>query len=120
MSTVSKIAISDLLVIDKSRLVGEFGEDPEILAELRDLFLAHIPPLLDEICAAFSAGDASRVSKAAHSMKGASNTYGACRLAEVARIVEVESKEKGLADLATDVSALAEELARVTEAIRTL
>ena len=47
----------DTPVIDESRLMAEFGGDLEILAELRDLFLDHAPPLHEAIKQAIIAED---------------------------------------------------------------
>jgi HPt (histidine-containing phosphotransfer) domain-containing protein len=107
-----------LPVLDESRLLDEFGDDPEILAELRDIFLEHIPPLLDKIRDAWRSGKAEAVAGAAHSLKGACSTYGALRLAEISRGLE-EKARQGELPLSVDIiSLLEEELAQVIETLR--
>ncbi|HPF71559.1 MAG TPA: Hpt domain-containing protein [Candidatus Krumholzibacteria bacterium] len=84
-------------VIDESRLLNEFGGAPEILAELRDLFLEHAPVLYDGILAALDRGDAAAVVDQAHSLKGSCATYGASRLAMVCRNIEMAARGGDLA-----------------------
>jgi HPt (histidine-containing phosphotransfer) domain-containing protein len=58
-----------------SELVGTFAEEaPQIVAEMRS---------------ALAAGAQERFRRAAHSLKSNSNTFGASRLAEMARTLEL-------------------------------
>jgi HPt (histidine-containing phosphotransfer) domain-containing protein len=82
----------DTPVIDESRLIAEFGGDREILAELRDLFLDHAPPLFESIRAAVASRDVEVVARDGHSLKGACATYGAPRLAMVCKVIEQAAK----------------------------
>jgi HPt (histidine-containing phosphotransfer) domain-containing protein len=107
-------------ILDESRLLEEFGRDPQVLAELRDLFLEHLPPLLDEIKEALQAADPEVVARNAHSLKGASNTYGALRLAQVGKALELEARKGSLADAGELVQCLEIELAKVFQQIRKL
>jgi HPt (histidine-containing phosphotransfer) domain-containing protein len=70
-------------VIDESRLISEFGDDAEVLAELKDLFLQHVPPLYNSIQEAVQNADSTTLAQDAHSLKGACATFGAPRLAMV-------------------------------------
>ncbi|MBU8871696.1 MAG: Hpt domain-containing protein [Gemmatimonadales bacterium] len=94
----------EIPVIDESRLISEFGEDAEILAELRDLFLQHVPPLYNSILEAVANGDALKLAQDAHSLKGACATFGAPRLAMVCQEFEkfgkAEDTETALGNLA--------------------
>ena len=82
----------EIPVIDESRLIAEFGEDAEILAELRDLFLQHVPPLYNSIQEAVFSGDSLKLSQDAHSLKGACATFGAPRLAMVCLDAALQGK----------------------------
>jgi HPt (histidine-containing phosphotransfer) domain-containing protein len=95
----------------------EFGNDPAILTELRDLFRQHVPPLLDAIRSAHEASDCQAIVRAAHSLKGAAATYGAMRLSAVGCTVEMLAKDGCLSDLDEDIKKLATELAEVLERI---
>jgi two-component system sensor histidine kinase/response regulator len=104
-------------VLDRQRLLAEFGDDPEVLAELKDLFLTHLPELFAQIRSAIQAGDGASLARSAHSLKGAASTYGAHRVHEVCRQLEQLGKQGDLAAAGGGVDLLAREIARVTEAI---
>lgn len=82
----------DVPVIDESRLLTEFGGDLEILAELRDLFMEHVPPLFREIEEAVASGVAEEIAAHTHSLKGACSTYGAPRLAMICKSAELAAR----------------------------
>jgi len=107
-------------VIDESRLMAEFGGDREILAELRDLFLDHAPPLFEAIQEAIANRDLGTVARDSHSLKGACATYGAPRLAMVCKVIELAAKgdDWNLVDQHQDL--FASEYEKVFEAIGSL
>ena len=82
----------EMPVIDESRLMAEFGGDREILAELRDLFLDHAPPLFESIRQAIADRELDVIARDGHSLKGACATYGAPRLAMICKVVELAAK----------------------------
>ena len=69
----------------------------EFAAELLDTFLEEVPAMLAELRAARAEGSADRFRRAAHSLKSNASTFGAVRLAAMARNFE-------LAGLGTDAS----------------
>ncbi len=79
-------------VVDAERLLAEFGGNQEILDELRELFLEHAPPMYESILAAIETCNADVLGKDAHSFKGACATYGASRLSQVCKILELSAK----------------------------
>ena len=92
MTTELTLPGPDVPVIDENRLLSEFGGSPEILAELRDLFLEHAPPLYEGIGQALDGGDLPSIVDMAHSLKGACATYGAARLAMVCKDLELTAR----------------------------
>lgn len=108
---------SEMPVIDENRLMSEFGGDEEILAELRDLFLDHAPPLYEAIVAAVTSGDCESLVKDAHSFKGACATYGAPRLALICKEFEAWAKQNDLESIRTNLHHLDNEYRAVFEAI---
>ncbi len=75
----------------------------EFAAELVDTFLEEAPGMLGELRSARAEGHAERFRRAAHSLKSNSNTFGALKLATLARELEL----KGLdADPGRDAAAL--------------
>jgi HPt (histidine-containing phosphotransfer) domain-containing protein len=92
----------------------------EFAAELADTFLEEASGMLAELRSARAANHAERFRRAAHSMKSNGNTFGASRLAALARELEL----KGLdADPGRDTAALAAleaEFARAAVALKDL
>ena len=103
----------DVPTIDETRMMKEFGGAPEILIELRDLFLEHAPTLYDGIRQSAEDGDVQTVVEKAHSLKGACATYGAERLTLVCKEIEIAARN---ADLDT-VRAYDDHLTREYEAV---
>jgi HPt (histidine-containing phosphotransfer) domain-containing protein len=108
-------------VIDKAvyaELQGTAGA--EFVAELVGTFLEEAPGMLAELRRARAENHAERFRRAAHSLKSNSNTFGALRLASLARELEL----KGLdADPARDTAALVAleaEYARAATALKDL
>ncbi len=113
VTSTDTIPSSEVPVLDESRLLEAFGDDPEILVELRDLYVQHCPPLLEEIRVAFESGDGQAVASKAHSLKGASATYGALRVFETCRVIEMLAKAGNLAATGEHIERLATELTEV-------
>ena len=120
MKPVDAVPLADLPVLDQSRLVNEFGDDPTVLNELRDLFHEHVPPLLDAIRSAHEASDCQAIARTAHSLKGAAATYGAMRLSEAGRAVEMLARDGCLVELDEEIRLLAAELTEVLVCIARL
>ena len=92
----------------------------EFVAELVDTFLEEAPGMLAELRSACADAHAERFRRAAHSLKSNGNTFGALKLAALARELEL----KGLdGDRARDTAALAAlevECARAAAALKDL
>ena len=111
----------DESVIDKA-VYAELQETTgaEFVADLVDTFLEEASGMLTELRRARAENHAERFRRSAHSLKSNSNTFGAVRLAALARELEL----KGLnADPARDTAALAAlevEFARAAAALKDL
>ena len=108
-------------VIDKAVYVGlQETTGAEFAAELMDTFLEEASGMLAELRSARAENQGDRFRRAAHSLKSNSNTFGAVRLAALARELEL----KGLdADPPRDTAALAAleaECARAAAALKNL
>jgi HPt (histidine-containing phosphotransfer) domain-containing protein len=108
---------ADLPVVDENRLLSEFGGDASILAELRDLFMEHVPPQFAEIEAAIAAGDTEALARHTHSLKGACATYGAPRLAMICKSAELAARQGDIAVIREHQDQLREEYQKVCEQI---
>ncbi|MEP7301597.1 MAG: Hpt domain-containing protein [Caldimonas sp.] len=88
----------------------------DFVAELVDTFAEEAPPLLAELRSALAAGAAERFRRAAHSLKSNSSTFGAIRLAVLARDLELG----GMPVDGHAIDALAEELRITLAALQAL
>ena len=88
----------------------------EFVAELVGTFLEEAPPMLAELRGAQAAGAADAFRRTAHSLKSNSNTFGATRLGEMARDLELGGLISGSAPL----DALDAEYRRVAAALKEL
>ncbi len=88
----------------------------DFVVELVDTFAEEAPLLLAELRDSSAAGAADAFRRAAHSLKSNSNTFGASRLAELARSLELG----GLPGTAEPIDALAHELDRSLAALKAL
>ena len=88
----------------------------EFVAELVTTFLEEAPRMLAELRSAQAAASAERFRRAAHSLKSNSHTFGAMRLGEMARDLELG----GLAADTSPIDALQAEYSRVAAALQAL
>jgi len=88
----------------------------EFVAELVGTFLEEAPVMLAEMRTAQAAASADGFRRAAHSLKSNSNTFGATRLGEMARDIELG----GLVADVAPVDALEAEYQRAAAALREL
>jgi histidine phosphotransfer protein HptB len=86
----------------------------DFVVELVDTFAEEAPSLLAELRASFASAAADRFRRAAHSLKSNSNTFGATRLAELARTLEMS----GIPTSESPVQALEEEFTRTLAALK--
>lgn len=92
----------------------------EFVTELVDTFLEEAPQMVKELRAALAAGEADKFRRAAHSLKSNSNTFGATRLGEMARELELKGLDAVRAGGAEVLDELSHEYARVAAALKRL
>jgi histidine phosphotransfer protein HptB len=97
------------------------GDD--FVRELVDTFLVEAPAMLDELRAAYAAGNADTFRRAAHSLKSNANTFGALTLARLAKHLELggmgpvsEAKGAPLETLEFEYARVAKALAELARA----
>jgi HPt (histidine-containing phosphotransfer) domain-containing protein len=86
----------------------------EFVGELVGTFLEEAPQMLAELRAARAAASADGFRRAAHSIKSNANTFGALRLGEMARELEL----RGLVAETAPIDALQAEYERVASALQ--
>ncbi len=105
-------AVIDPHIFDE--LQANAGAD--FVLELVDTFAEEAPGLIAEMRSAFVAAEAERFRRAAHSLKSNSSTFGATRLAEMARVLEID----GMPADATPVDSLEVEFRTTLAALKAL
>ena len=88
----------------------------EFVTELVGTFLEEAPPMLAELRSAQAAGAVDRFRRAAHSLKSNAQTFGAGRVAEMARELELG----GVPASSAPVDALEAEYRRVAALLQEL
>jgi HPt (histidine-containing phosphotransfer) domain-containing protein len=92
----------------------------EFAAELVDTFLEEAPRMLAELRTARADSHVERFRRAAHSLKSNSNTFGASKLAALARALELKGLDPVPDRDADALAALEAEFARAATALKDL
>jgi HPt (histidine-containing phosphotransfer) domain-containing protein len=111
----------DELVIDRavySELRDTTGA--EFVAQLVDTFVEEGAGMLAELRGARADGNAERFRRAAHSLKSNGNTFGALKLAALARAFELKGLDAEPSRDAAALAALEAEFARAAAELKTL
>ena len=87
--------------------------DSATLVELLDAYLEDSPQLIEQMHAGVAAGDIEGVRRAAHSLKSNSASFGANRLANVTRELEMIAKSGTLDGAAPKLAAVEAEYAQL-------
>lgn len=106
-----------LLMLDKEVALERVGGDEDLLQEVARLFLSDCSRAMTEIRTAIDTGDAKRLEREAHSLKGSVSNFGAGPVVAAARDLEMMGRLGNLATaihsyqrLETSLSALEPEL----------
>jgi CheY-like chemotaxis protein/HPt (histidine-containing phosphotransfer) domain-containing protein len=81
---------------DLRELMERIDDDKELLSHLLSIYFRDCPRMVDEIDSALSAGDASALNAAAHSIKGMLATLGAHAASRLALQLEVRGRDAQL------------------------
>ena len=106
-------------VVERLRQLTPPGE-PDVLAEIFQLFLNEVPKRIDALRSAVRSGDAVTVQRTAHSLKGSSGNIGARAMSEVCRQLDDRAKSGDAARLHLLVEAVEVEYRKVESEIRRL
>ena len=114
--------MADPLVIDPQAIENlralNPGDNDEFLREIAGIFLEDTPQRINELSQSLAAGDVSKFTRAAHSIKGSAANLGAAALRSVAEKLEHQSRTDGLKAVATLVADIKSEFARAEVELR--
>lgn len=116
---MTEVAVLDASVIETLRMLTPPGE-PDVLAEVLTMFLDEVPPRIDRLRNALTAGNIEEVHRAAHSLKGSAGNIGAQRLFAVCKQFDDKNNAGDPAETARLVTSLGDEYQKVETEIRRL
>jgi len=94
--------------------------DDSFLRELIQIFLEDSPQRIAEIELCLEEGDALRLTRAAHSLKGSSSNFGAAPLRAISEKIERLGRDGKLGEVPADLPELKLEFDRVKAALEAL
>ena len=102
----------------KNTLFALVGEDePELMAELIQIYSNEGVELMNSLREAIAAGDANKLNQAAHSLKSSSGNLGATQLASLCQTLEQQGKDNDLTNSAATFVQVEAEYQRVMMAL---
>jgi signal transduction histidine kinase/DNA-binding response OmpR family regulator len=99
--------------LDLEAALRRTGGDHRLLAELAAVFVGDCPRRLGELREAVESGEAARIQRAAHALKGAVATFDAGRAAELACALEGLAGDRRLTEVPAVAAELEHELVRL-------
>ena len=107
-------------LLDESTLLTRVGGRPDRLGTIIQVFLDESAALLAELRESVAGGDACRVQRAAHSLKGAVGIFGMPSVADAARALESMAQSGALDGAPEAYRRLEEETGKLTLALANL
>jgi TMAO reductase system sensor TorS len=101
-------------------LRNRLGGDDEVVREMVHLFFSHTPTLVTEVRSAVQSENWELLMRLLHTLKGGSATFGADRLADLARQMEQMAKESDKDGIHSLLSRLDAELSAVKQSVEAL
>jgi two-component system sensor histidine kinase/response regulator len=105
---------------DEAQALASVEGDAALLAEVAGIFVEDCPGVMAEIATAMQEGDARALARAAHGLKGAAGNFGASSTVELAARLEAMGRGGDLAGGGGILTALEEEIQRLTGALEAL
>jgi histidine phosphotransfer protein HptB len=112
-------SIIDPQAIENLRALNP-GDGDAFLREITGIFLEDTPLRIAELDQSLLAGDVSKFTRAAHSIKGSSSNLGATGLRAVAEKLEQQARTQGLANVSSMIAQVKAEFSRAQSALAVL
>jgi len=104
-------------IYDYTGSLHRMGDDPGLFEEMAGLLRADAPALLDAVQTAHQQGDAPRLERASHTLKGLAANFGASRAVSAAAEVERLAKHRQSSGLPAAIRELEEALDELIAAL---
>ena len=112
--------LDEKVAVDMKAAMSRFGGDKEFYGEMLLEFLNYVPEQLTSLQDAADAGEADKVQKYAHSIKGAAGNLSAQRIFSIALNIESKGHERQIAGISGLIGDLKSEMSRLRDFIATL
>ena len=106
MTYANPIELSPCGPLDRAAVLDRLGGDAALLREITAIFLTEYPDLLRQIRNAIEEGDAGKVERAAHALKGAVSNFAFAPATQAALELELIGRQGRLAEAAPAFDAL--------------
>ena len=110
----------DSEILNLAAALDRMGGDTELLGEVARLFLETVPRLLDDIRRAVSRRNSPELGRAAHTLKGSAQNFGATGAVEAAFRLEQMGRAGDLTGVDEALAALETEMQRLEPALVSL
>jgi HPt (histidine-containing phosphotransfer) domain-containing protein len=104
-------------IYDYTASLHRMGDDPELFHEMAELLKADAPALLDAVQSSYQQGDAPRLERASHTLKGLAANFSASRAVAAAADVERLAKQRQSSGLPAAIRELEESLDELIAAL---
>ena len=104
-------------VFDRAAALAGVGNSEKLLREIAGLFLEDCPRMLGGVRAAIDRGDAPRLGRAVHTLKGCLCNFGAAAAVAAARRLEALREANELSGAEEAYQALEQEIRRLEQAL---
>jgi HPt (histidine-containing phosphotransfer) domain-containing protein len=106
--------------LDRQAVLSRLEGDVDLMRELVKIFLQDAPRLLTEAKSALADGDATRLQRAAHTLKGAASNFSALAAAGAAERLETVARDGDLGKADEAVRTLEDALTQTIPALKDL
>ena len=114
-SSVKMQPSSDVIDLELARRQIPGGEQG--VSEMAQLLLDQCPAMMMEIQQALTVRDEKRIQRAAHSLKGSADLFGARRVVDVAKRIELAGKRGDVDDVSESLPELREQVSQLRSAL---
>ncbi|HEX2309383.1 MAG TPA: response regulator, partial [Vicinamibacterales bacterium] len=108
----------DAAAVDRAALLASFGDDPTLLREVIEVFLADTPKQMAALDSAVARRDAPAIAAAAHALKGSCGLFSTAGAYESAQRLEKLAREGVLDEIDAARDELTLEVRRLERALR--
>ena len=83
---------SEMMIFDREALMARLSDDEELVSEVVEVYLEDTPHQIETLRNAHAEGDADKIVRQGHTIKGASSNISALRMRQIALAIEQAGK----------------------------